>query len=193
MIKATEVDKPLVIQILTSSFHDNKSVNFIVKQDENWFRRIQALMAYSFEVCIRFGKVYLSDDRAACALVLFPDEKKTTLDAILLDIQLVFATIGLNRVFKVLGRESKVKKLHPKERLYYIWFIGVDPQYHRLGIGSKLLKEILSDAKSRDRMPCLETSTPRNVPWYQSFGFEFYDQLDLGYTLYFLKLTQTIN
>ena len=61
MIQAQHADKALVIDILCKSFDQNKSVNYIVKQDSRRKQRIRILMNYSFEVCYRFGNVYLSE------------------------------------------------------------------------------------------------------------------------------------
>lgn len=63
MKNADYKDKSLISDILTNSFDSNQSVNYIVKQDGKRFKRIRALMDYSFEVCYLFGDVFLSDDR----------------------------------------------------------------------------------------------------------------------------------
>lgn len=180
-------DKPLVVDILTKSFDTNQSVNYIAKQDGKRLKRISALMDYSFEVCYMFGDVFLSDDRKACALILYPDKKKTTLKSILLDIKLIFSCIGVENIKKALARESKIKRLQPKELMYYLWFIGVDPKYQNEGIGSILLNEIIKDSKHKRRPIYLETSTLKNLPWYKKYGFQIYNELELSYKLFFLK------
>jgi hypothetical protein len=76
MKEATLADKIKIVDILTNAFDDNSSVNYIVKQGEQRVNRIKFLMNYSFEMCAKYGKVYLSDDEKACALVLFPEFKK---------------------------------------------------------------------------------------------------------------------
>lgn len=48
MIPADYKDKELVVDILTKSFADNKSVNYIIKQDGKRIERIKNLMRYSF-------------------------------------------------------------------------------------------------------------------------------------------------
>ena len=58
MKPSTYENKQLVIDILTSSFDTNKSVNYIVKQDRKRKDRIKDLMNYSFENCHCSGKVY---------------------------------------------------------------------------------------------------------------------------------------
>lgn len=187
MIKANIGDKNLVGSLLKKSFKDNLSVNFIVRQDKIKLKRIRALMDYSFEVCFRFGEVWLSDDGKACALILYPHLKKTTFLSIWLDLMLIFKVTGLCGIFKALKRETLIKKIQPKENMAYLWFIGVDPLVQRSGKGSKLLNEIIETATAKSLPLYLETSTLANLVWYERLGFEIYNQLDLGYTLFFLK------
>ena len=78
---AQKNDKHKVINILTSAFMNNPSVNYIIKQDRKKRARIEALMDYSFEVCFNAGKVLLNDNETACALVSFPDKKKSSMSS----------------------------------------------------------------------------------------------------------------
>lgn len=187
MIKATINDKPLILDILTLSFEHNRSVNYIIPQDRRRMERIRNLMEYSFEMCYRFGRVYLSENRKAVALILFPDKVKTTVSTVLLDARLIGSALGLSHLKKAMAREKKIKALQPAGPLYYLWFIGVHPSEQGKGLGRTLLHNIIEDAAKEERLLCLETSTPGNVPWYNKSGFDVYNQLDLGYTIYFLK------
>jgi ribosomal protein S18 acetylase RimI-like enzyme len=187
MIGATYADKETTVDILAKSFDDNKSVNYIIRRDKKRKQRIKRLMEYSFDVCNNFGKVLLSDNKKACALIVFPDKKRTTLRSALWDIRLIANCIGPNGVTKAMSREKKIKSLQPKELLYYLWFIGVSPEEQHKGIGSSLLNGIIKDAEGERRTLCLETSTQKNIPWYQKFGFTIYNELDIGYSLFFLK------
>lgn len=187
MKKAKRKDKSKIISLLAQSFEENQSVNFIVGKGGNKLKRIYALMDYSYEICAQFGEVLLSDDGKACALLLFPHLKRLTLKSIWLDIKLIFQTIGITRLRKAINRETQIKKLQPKAEMAYLWFIGVDPQHQHLGIGSKLFKEVLAEAKLKNLPVYLETSTLQNLPWYERFGFHIYHKLELGYTLYFLN------
>ena len=179
--------KSLVVEILTRSFDDNKSVNYVVKQDANRQTRVRRLMEYSFNVCHLFGNVWMSDDDQACALVLYPDQKRTTLNAISWDAALAISVIGLGRIGQVLTRESKIKSYHPKEPFSYLWFIGVPPEQQGMGKGSRLLDEVIQESEERTRPIYLETSVDRNLPWYKHHGFEIFQTLDLTYRLYMLR------
>ncbi len=190
--------KSLVIEILAKSFDDNKSVNYVIKPSSNREEKIRGLMDYSFDVCNAFGDVWLADGDQACALVLYPDKKRTTPDAIMWDVKLALSVIGLTRVGQVLGRESKIKAFHPKEPFSYLWFIGVRPEDQNRGKGSQLLNQIIEDSERNDRPIYLETSVDRNLPWYKKHGFEIFQSLDLTYKLYMLrresnKVDRTVN
>ena len=187
MKRASETQKPLIVDILSESFDDNKSVNYVVKQDEMRRKRVRGLMEYSFNVCNAFGDVWVSDDEQACALVLYPDKKHLTLAATMWDAKLALSVIGLSRVGQVLSRESKIKSFHPKERFSYLWFIGVPPQQQGSGKGTKLLDEVIRESEKNGRPIYLETSVDRNIPWYKKHGFEIFQSLDLTYKLFMMR------
>lgn len=186
-MQKVKTEKKVVIDILANSFKSNQSVNYLIPQLPDKQRRIQALMDYSFEMCNLFGKVYLSDDNKACALISFPEQKKTTIKSLLAEIKLIFKSIGFGNINKAIQREKTISKHYPKEGIYYLWFIGVSPEFQGKGIGEKLMREILADADQMQRAVYLETSTLKNIPWYQKFGFEVYGEQDFGYKLFLLR------
>lgn len=187
MIKADYSHKSTVIKILTDSFLENQSIHYVVRQDSKRIKRTQQLIDYSFNVCSAFGEVWISEDQKGCALVLLPDHKKTTVESVLWDVKLATSVIGLSRVIKVMNRESEIKKKHPIESFAYLWYIGVDPAYQGNGIGTKLLRELLAEYDARDKPIYLETSTLRNIPWYEENGFEIYGKLSFTYQLFMLR------
>lgn len=187
MRKAERSEKREIIDLLTNSFIDNKSVKYIIKEDQNRNQRIAALMDYSFEQCNRFGEVFISDDNKGCALLLYPHKKKINIGSIWLDLKLIFRSIGIFRIGKAIERENRIKEKQPKIQMAYLWFIGVNPLYQHLGIGSNLLKEVIAHVDSKGLPIFLETSTVQNLTWYRRFGFEVYNKLTFTYTLHFLK------
>jgi ribosomal protein S18 acetylase RimI-like enzyme len=185
--RGTENDKQLVIDILQKAFDDNKSVNYVVRQDENRLTRIRGLMEYSFNVCNAFGEVWISENNQACALILFPDKKRTSFRTLLWDLKLALSVIGIDRVNAVLKRESMIKSNHPKSLIAYLWFIGVNPKLQSKGIGSSFIREVIAECERKKRPIYLETSMERNIPFYKKFGFEIFQSLNLSYTLYQLR------
>jgi len=187
MVEATNRDKELVVEILARSFDDNKSVNYLIPQDAKRIQRIKELIAYSFEICRLWGKVVISENRKSCALVIFPDRKQASVRSLLLMGGLILRSIGLRNIGKALGRESQVHAHHPAMPIYHLWFLGVLPDHQGKGYGSQLLDELLADAHGMNRPIYLETSTQRNIPWYEKQGFSIYGQIPLSYDLFLLK------
>ncbi|MBB6498461.1 GNAT family N-acetyltransferase [Pedobacter cryoconitis] len=186
MLKAEPKDKSTVVDILTKAFNENRSFNSIIKQDKNRVKRIRKVFEYYFDVCSKSGLVYLSDDKKACAVVSFPDQLKVTFKSILMDIRLLFL-LGFKSVRLGVRREAKINKVHPESNFYYLLFIGVDPDFQYQGIGSKLLKELITDSKLLGRPVYLETYLEKNITLYQRFGFTIYKELDCGFPLFCMK------
>jgi ribosomal protein S18 acetylase RimI-like enzyme len=182
---ATAENKELVLEILAESFKSNKSVEYILKDTSP--QRLRALMEYSFDTCLAFGKVVLSDDENGCALISFPDKKKTTFKSVLSDVKFILNGAGIKNVSKILAREKAISANYPKSEIYYLWFIGVDPDQQGRGVGSKLLDEIKEDAKKMQRPIYLETSTVKNIPFYKRFGLNVYKELDFTYKLFLIN------
>jgi ribosomal protein S18 acetylase RimI-like enzyme len=187
MRKANLADKSIVLDILTISFDDNKSVNYVVRQDHNRVDRIRRLMDYSFNVCNEFGEVWISDDEQAWALILFPDKKRSSFRALLWNLKLALSVIGIGSISAVLKREALIKSNHPKEPIAYLWFIRVKPQLQRKGLGSAFIKEVICECERKKRPVYLETSMEKNLAFYKKFGFEIFQSLQLTYTLYQLR------
>jgi ribosomal protein S18 acetylase RimI-like enzyme len=187
MITARIEDKSLVVDILSASFDQNISVNYVVKQDGKRKERIRRLMEYCFDSCFQNGKVYLSGDRNACALILFPEQEKVSLQSVMNDLRLAFSCIGPERLPKVLARESKVKSNYPKHSIFYLRFVGVHPDYQRNGIGSSLINEIIHEARVMKKPVYLETSMIDNVKFYKNLGFELFNELHLPHQLFLFR------
>ncbi|WP_235207308.1 N-acetyltransferase [Pedobacter sp. V48] len=123
-------------------------------------------------------------------MLLFPQKKRTSLTSIWLDLKLIFQAVGLARFAKTLRRERLVDRKRPGDAMAYLWFIGVDPQNQNCGTGSELLRQILDHTAQMNLSVFLETSVARNLSWYERFGFRQYEELDLGYHLFFMTNDQ---
>lgn len=186
MIAAKFSDKERIAKLLTNAFDTNKSINFVVKQNERRVQRIEQLMKYSFDNCWHSGEIYMTDDQTGVVLLLFPERKRISFRSVISDISLVINTIGINRVKTVLKREKKIKQSYPSKYIH-LWYIGVLPEHQREGKGSLLLKGV-NDISDKLQLPVfLETSVIDNIRLYERFGFKVFKEIDLGYKLYLLK------
>jgi len=178
MIKAEYSDKNSVVELLSKAYNTNETINETIIQDTKRDYRLRKLMEYSFDISYRFGQVYFSEDKEAVALIIFPETKKTTLKIILLDIKLLLFCTGIFNAIKALSREEAIKKAHPKVPLiYYIWYLGTNPEYASKGIGSALMNDLITDSLARKRIMCVEARIEKNMLWYKKFGFVIYHEL----------------
>lgn len=70
-----------------------------------------------------------------------------------------------------------IDKAHPKEELWYLLLLVVDPSAQRGGIGARLQEEGMSSA-DHDGLDCyLETQKPENLVYYRRFGYDVVDEL----------------
>jgi len=176
--------RQIVLAILHKSFKDNKSTNFVVKQDKKKDKRIKILLEYCYAKGEQQGTIYLSPDNNACAIVLYPEKEKTTLKGLYYMIKLLFGGIGLFRVGKITNREKTIQKHHPTYAFNHLWYIGVNPDQQGKGLGTQLMNRIMEDSKKLNRPLFLETSNEKNFPFYERLGFKRIAEMDnLGYPL----------
>ena len=187
MRKATDQDREKVVDILCQAFIDvliPNSINFVIKNSGNRYRRLKSLMEFQFDKSMLYGTVFLNDDEKGC--ILYLDKKGFTVRNFWLEIKLLFNCIGVENLFKVLQREKLLKTFHPKEKFVHLWLMAVIPDEQGKGIGTKLLKESLE--AYNDQLIYVETTTPKNRSFYKQNEFEiFHETFELDYPLYFLK------
>ena len=84
---------------------------------------------------------------------------------------------GNDDLFAALG---EMGQLHPKEPHWYLFSIGVDPHHQNEGLGSILMEHALPKSDGDGTLAYLESSNPRNVPFYQRHGFEVMQVVQVG-------------
>lgn len=184
MITARKKDKPLVVELLVQCFYDSKSIQYIMEQNTKHKRHIKALMSYAFDYCFNFGEIFLSEDKLACALVLYPEKKIVSIDSIWRQLNFVVKSSGALYFKKISARQKVIRQIHPHDLKFHLWFMGVKPDMQRRGLGSRLLKELIAVSKQQERIFCLETPDSGHISWLHKHGFGIYRQLDLGHLVY---------
>lgn len=191
MIQADKTHKEKVIEILLECFENNKSINWIVKQDSRRKERIKGLMDYSFDACIETGQIYVTEDLTGVIICSDPDEKLPVLEEAYLTARFVWKVTGIDGIGRALRREKYVNQYHPKDHEFlYIWFIALKKSEQGRGVGSAMLREIISKGNERNVAIYLETSTEENLSFYKKHGFEVYHispEDIFGFKLYFLR------
>jgi ribosomal protein S18 acetylase RimI-like enzyme len=80
----------------------------------------------------------------------------------------------------LLATFEKMDQSHPKEAHWYLPMIGVDPRAQGKGLGAKLMRYAVARCDEDGALAYLETANLRNIPLYESFGFEVMAQFQMG-------------
>lgn len=75
---------------------------------------------------------------------------------------------------------EKMGSYHPAEPHWYLPLLGVDPLRHGKQLGSALMSHALSRCDREDSVAYLESSNPKNIPFYQRHGFELLGTIQVG-------------
>ena len=74
---------------------------------------------------------------------------------------------------------DETDKDHPTAAHYYLEYIGVEPAYQGKGFGSILMEHLVEKADLAGVGCYLENAYPRNVPFYQRFGFQVMQEREI--------------
>lgn len=75
---------------------------------------------------------------------------------------------------------EQMARYHPTEPHWYLPLIGADPAHQGEGLGQALMTHALAQC-DRDHAPAyLESSNPRNIPFYERHGFEVLGDIQVG-------------
>jgi GNAT superfamily N-acetyltransferase len=136
-----------------------------------------------FEIQLRHlylpkGSVFVTSDRAACALWAPPDRWRTSTMASL-PLFPVMARACRTKVGRALRMLSLIERKHAEIDTphYYLGFLGADPDAQGRGRGSALLDDMVQRCEIEGVGAYLESSTERNRVLYSRFGFEVVEEL----------------
>lgn len=184
-------DQELVVNIISKSFDENPSVNWVIKNDLKREQRIRHLAKYSFKTALRRNGVFISSGGKGVALCYEADYKKESILDYWDQLILVFKAIGILKIPSVLKRESYTKSIRPSSGRYlYFWYYGVEPGFNGNG-DARELKQGIFQLADRKQLPIyLETSIDKNRIVYKRYGFELYHTWNVkeqNINLYFMR------
>jgi ribosomal protein S18 acetylase RimI-like enzyme len=97
-----------------------------------------------------------------------------------------FLLAGPGPIVRGLRFSAVQEKGHPHDEHVYLWFLAVDPNHQRGGVGRSLLARVYEDAEAP---VYLDTANPANVPYYAGNGYEEIGRADgpRGATMWFMR------
>ncbi len=155
------------------------------REDPIWARILEGALEkfpYAFgtplKMALHYGRAYApsTDVRAIAGWLSSPNVDMTIWRVIRSGAIWPSMKLGMKygkltmQVFEKITRDRQ-EYMRDKEPYAYLLVIGVDPAYHRQGLGSLLVRSMLENLPP-DTPAYLETETEGNVRFYEKLGFE---------------------
>lgn len=166
--------------VLANAFQDDPFYRFVIPDDNRRSKNLRWLMGKVVDYSMLYGEAHTTPGVEGVICWLPPGETELRMGRIirvgLPTIIPRFGFAGYRRFDDSMAYSGKIHKSSVKEPHWYLWAIGVHPEYQGKGIGGKLLRPVLARA-GRTRTPCyLETHNQRNIPFYEKFGFRIVEE-----------------
>jgi GNAT superfamily N-acetyltransferase len=99
--------------------------------------------------------------------------------------ELVRALPAMLRTFRMrtptmVSALTAIEKAHPSEPHYYLEVLGTRKDRQSKGIGSSVINAVLERCDEEGVPAYLESSNPRNIPFYARHGFEVREEISCG-------------
>ncbi|HUS60936.1 MAG TPA: GNAT family N-acetyltransferase [Acidimicrobiales bacterium] len=179
--KATKADRPVVAAALASAFSEDPLFGWMIGPRAPLERRMQWFFDAFLKMNLRKPEhlVFAADDGSGAAIWQPVDKWKVPPADLLRSAPAIVRTFRA-RVPAMMGALNAIEKVHPKEPHYYLEVLGTRRDRQSKGVGSAVIEAGLERC-DREGLPAyLESSNPRNVPFYARHGFTVTGEVDCG-------------
>lgn len=155
------------IEIFAEAFRDDPVLNWSCNHPAS----LAPFFAFTLPLFLKHQFTYIDTEGRGAASWLGPEERlkwPMTL-ASAMKVLRIGGPIGMYRMIR---SGMKTERHHPTASHYYLFAIGVKPDYKGRGIGSRLIAEGLRRCDDENKPAYLENSKPQNLPFYEGHGFE---------------------
>lgn len=176
-IRAVEAgERPRALNIQMLAFQVDPIVRWLWPEPDAYMRHFPALLAGFGGRAFENGTAYVTDDFSGGTLWLPPGvgADDDAMEAMARDLVSEPTSSELFAYFEEMSLSA------PLEPHWHLAFVGVDPFRVGEGIGSALLAHTLDRIDGEGSVAYLESSNPRNVPYYQRHGFEVIREIRIG-------------
>ncbi|MEV0798420.1 GNAT family N-acetyltransferase [Kribbella sp. NPDC050281] len=173
--QATVADVEPAVRTLARAFEDYPMTRMGLDPDDYDARLTQYQRLFLTEIGLAHGRVWVTDDVSAVAIWTTPstpaDVFASHADA--------FEALAGSRAALVAEYEEAMGTFRPREPVWFLGVVGVEPDLQHQGLGRAVIAPGLS-AADQDHSPAfLETHEPGNLPFYESLGFVTVAELQL--------------
>tara|TARA_B000000437_G_scaffold170333_1_gene126524 strand:+ start:756 stop:1328 length:573 start_codon:yes stop_codon:yes gene_type:complete len=173
--KYTQEDQKAAVDLLLLAFSSDPFQRFLMPDPSIYLRNSAIWFNNAASQSISTQTLFGLEDNSGIA-IWFPPNYSVQFEA-------------LEETYKDIPKQSRediyryfneFENSKPKD-VWYLEYLGVDPNNHSQGIGTQLLKKSLNEIDALHDAAYLESSNPRNMSLYERHGFEVVSKFQFGY------------
>lgn len=178
---ATAGDRSLAAGALASAFSEDPLFGWMVGSGAPLEDRLRIFFDSFLKGNLRKPDhlVYVADDGSGAAIWQPVDKWKVPPADLLRSVPAIVRAFR-GRVPAMLGALGAIEKVHPMEPHYYLEMLGTRKDRQSKGIGSGVMNVVLERCDEEGLPAYLESSNPRNIPFYARHGFQVRQEVNCG-------------
>ncbi len=180
---ATAADRATLASSLASAFSDDPLFNWMAGSGPGKPFAPKGRIVFGAFLGLELRRsehlVFTDDDGIGVAIWKAPNDWKMANGDMLRALPAMLRAFG-TKVTRMIGAFNAIEKVHPAEEHYYLEALGTHQDQQSKGIGSAVLRHMLDRCDGEGMPAYLESSNPRNVPFYARHGFEVTGEIPVG-------------
>ena len=180
---ATAGDRARLAESLASAFAEDPLFTWMAGAGPN--KPLEPKMRILFETFLKLDLVrrdhliFTDEDGIGAAIWKHPNKWKMPAGDMVRALPGMLRALG-TKAPRMMGAITAIEKVHPREEHYYLEVLGTHQDRQSKGIGSAMISHMLDRCDAEGMPAYLESSNPRNIPFYARHGFEATDEIVVG-------------
>ena len=180
---ATAADRAKVAGSLASAFSEDPLFTWMSGAGPN--KPLEPKMRLIFDAFLKFDLarsdhlVFTDEDGIGGAIWKHPNRWKMPNGDMVRALPAMLRALG-TKIPRMVGAINAIEKVHPKEEHYYLEVLGTHQEKQSKGIGSAMISHMLDRCDAEGMPAYLESSNPRNIPFYARHGFNTTGEIVVG-------------
>lgn len=179
LMRVTKSEVSRTVNVLARAFHDDPLWSYAVADPIKRSKALRHLFYITSAHVVHAGEIYkTSSDFEGVAIWMPPGKTMTVMDALRVGFPSMLMALwhsgfsDFRRIMQVLDAFETRQKQDAPAKFWHLMQMGVEPEHQGKGLGSQLLKVMLTRLDHNQETCYLETETPRNVAFYEKYGFQ---------------------
>ncbi|MDJ0673879.1 MAG: GNAT family N-acetyltransferase [Calothrix sp. MO_167.B42] len=173
---ANKDDIESIVSSIVLAFSTDPAARWMYPSSQQYLKNYPELIRVFGAQALEYQTIYCTDDYVGAAF-WFPPQSKIDSDAIGGFLQQTISGQRQQEIFAVL---EQMESYHPHEPHWYLAILGVEASHQSQGYGSALMRHKLEECDRTNTIAYLESSKPKNIPFYEKHGFKVIGEIQAG-------------